>query len=225
VAKRVTKGNLWGYIQSRPYASVADIRRLFLMDVEGAAALPSNEGAYYIGLPRDAADLIRQLWQEGRIMLDLNPDVKARVVQGVYPARFSQGRFGGRGAVAERGAERGGQRAGRLAGRGAGGGAAPGGTGGAAPRPKKGVPSGDDVRAAPRSSGPAGAGGAPEEDGAVAQRGEERGAERSGEEGTGAGRRRRRKRRGSAGAAQDGQEPEGTLTPAGEAGQDGSAGG
>jgi hypothetical protein len=121
VAKRVTKGNLWGYIQSRPYASVADIRRLFLMEVEGAAALPSNEGAYYIGLPRDAADLIRQLWQEGRIMLDLNPDVKARVVQGVYPARFPQGRFGGRGAgggaVAERGAERGAQRGAQRGGR------------------------------------------------------------------------------------------------------------
>ncbi|HEX2325556.1 MAG TPA: hypothetical protein VHQ00_09160, partial [Chloroflexota bacterium] len=110
MAKRVTKGNLWGYIQSRPYASVADIRRLFLMEVEGAAALPSNEGAYYIGLPRDAADLIRQLWQEGRIMLDLNPDVKARVVQGVYPARFPQGRFGGRGAG-------GGEASSRLAGR------------------------------------------------------------------------------------------------------------
>ena len=111
MAKRVTKGNLWGYIQSRPYASVADIRRLFLMEVEGAAALPSNEGAYYIGLPHDAADLIRQLWQEGRIMLDLNPDVKARVVQGVYPARLPQGRFGGRGGG-------GGEAADRRAGRG-----------------------------------------------------------------------------------------------------------
>ena len=87
MAKRVTKGNLWGFIQSRPYASVADIRRLFMMDVDGAAAVPTNEGAYYIGLPQDTADIIRQLWQEGRIILDLNPDVKARVVQGVYPAR------------------------------------------------------------------------------------------------------------------------------------------
>ncbi|MGH2368807.1 MAG: hypothetical protein ACRDI2_11475, partial [Chloroflexota bacterium] len=60
--KRVTKGNLWGFIQSRPYASVADIRRLFVMEVDGAAALPTSEGACYIGLPREAADLIRQLW-------------------------------------------------------------------------------------------------------------------------------------------------------------------
>lgn len=94
MAKRVTKGNLWGYIQSRPYASVADIRRLFMMDVEGAAPLATNEGAYYIGLPQEAADMIRQLWQEGRILLDLNPDVKARVVQGVYPARIPMGRQG-----------------------------------------------------------------------------------------------------------------------------------
>jgi hypothetical protein len=95
VAKRVTKGNLWGFIQSRPYASVADIRRLFMMDVEGAAALATNEGPYYIGLPPEAADLIRQLWQDGRILLDLNPDVKGKVVQGVYPARMPMARGGG----------------------------------------------------------------------------------------------------------------------------------
>lgn len=93
--KRVTKGNLWGFIQSRPYASVADIRRLFLMDVDGAAIVGTTEGNCYIGLPQDAADLIRQLWYEGRIVLDLNPDVKARVVQGVYPARVAGPRSGG----------------------------------------------------------------------------------------------------------------------------------
>lgn len=87
VAKRITKGNLWGYIQSRPYASVSDIRRLFAMDVDGAAPIPTSEGTCYIGLPLDAAELIRQLWHEGRIALDLNPNIKARVVQGVYPAR------------------------------------------------------------------------------------------------------------------------------------------
>lgn len=96
MAKRVTKGNLWGFIQSRPYCSVADIRRLFMIDVEGAAALATNEGAYYIGLPQEAADMIRQLWQEGRVLLDLNPDVKAQVVQGVYPARIPLGRPGTR---------------------------------------------------------------------------------------------------------------------------------
>lgn len=99
MAKRVTKGNLWGFIQSRPYCSVADIRRLFMMDVEGAAALATNEGAYYIGLPQEAADMIRQLWQEGRVLLDLNPDVKAQVVQGVYPARIPMGRPGTRPAT------------------------------------------------------------------------------------------------------------------------------
>jgi hypothetical protein len=88
VAKRVTKGNLWGFIQSRPYASVADIRRLFLMEVDGAAPVPTSEGTCYIGLPQDAAELIGQLCREGRIALDLNPNVKARVVQGVYPVRL-----------------------------------------------------------------------------------------------------------------------------------------
>ena len=92
MAKRITKGNLWGFIQSRPYVSVADIRRLFMMDVDGAAPFLTSEGPCYIGLPDEAAHLIRQLWQEGRIVLDMNPDVKARVVQGVYPARVPLGR-------------------------------------------------------------------------------------------------------------------------------------
>ena len=92
VAKRVTKGNLWGFIQSRPYASVADIRRLFTTGVDDAAMLSTSEGTYFIGLPQEAADLIAQLWREGRIVLDTNPDVKALVVQGVYPARVMLGR-------------------------------------------------------------------------------------------------------------------------------------
>jgi hypothetical protein len=92
VAKRITKGNLWGFIQSRPYASVADIRRLFAIEVEGAVPVSTTEGTCFIGLSQDGADLIRQLWHEGRIVLDLNPNVKARVVQGVYPARATFGR-------------------------------------------------------------------------------------------------------------------------------------
>ena len=86
--KRVTKGNLWGFIQSRPYASVADIRRLFTMEVDGAAPIPTSEGTCYIGLPVDVAEIVRQLCHEGRVALDLNPNVKARVVQGIYPARI-----------------------------------------------------------------------------------------------------------------------------------------
>ena len=88
MAKRITKGNLWGFIQSRSYASVADMRRLFMMDVDGAAAVPTSEGICFIGLPPEAADMVGQLSREGRIGLDLNLNVKARVVQGVYPVRM-----------------------------------------------------------------------------------------------------------------------------------------
>jgi hypothetical protein len=88
VAKRVTKGNLWGFIQSRSYASVADVRRTFSMEVDGATAIPTSEGTCYIGLPPEAAELVGQLSREGRIALDLNLNVKARVVQGIYPVRL-----------------------------------------------------------------------------------------------------------------------------------------
>jgi hypothetical protein len=94
VAKRVTKGNLWGFIQSRAYTSIADIRRLFLMSVEDAACVETTEGMYFVGLPSDAAAIVAQLCREGRIVLDVNPDIKARAVQGVYPARAPFGRTG-----------------------------------------------------------------------------------------------------------------------------------
>jgi hypothetical protein len=207
VAKRVTKGNLWGFIQSRPYVSMADIRRLFLMDVEDAASLVTNEGAYYVGLPLEAADLIRQLWLEGRIILDLNPDVKARVVQGVYPARVPAGRHGGRSGGA----------AGGIGGRGRG-------AGGAAPETARGAPgrggaAGGGTETAGRAEAGAGppapeATGPPEEapDGAA-----EAGPDGApSEEGTGNRRRRRRKRRptGSGAGDQAGATP--VLATAGE---------
>ncbi len=84
MAKNVTKGNLWGYIQSRPYASVADIRRQFSLESEAAIPLQTLHGVVYIGLPSHGAQFIRQLLREGRIALDFLPDVRGRVVTGVY---------------------------------------------------------------------------------------------------------------------------------------------
>ena len=84
MAKNVTKGNLWGYIQSRPYASVADIRRQFSLESEAAIPLQTMHGVVYIGLPSRGAQFLRQLSREGRIALDFLPDVRGRVVVGVY---------------------------------------------------------------------------------------------------------------------------------------------
>ena len=84
MAKNVTKGNLWGYIQSRPYASVADIRRQFSLESEAAIPLQTTHGVVYIGLPNRGAQFLRQLLREGRIALDFLPDVRGRVVTGVY---------------------------------------------------------------------------------------------------------------------------------------------
>ncbi len=94
MAKNVTKGNLWGYIQSRPYASVADIRRQFSLESEAAIPLRTGHGVVYIGLPNRGAQFLRQLLREGRIALDFLPDVRGRVVTGVYaiqaPSRTAQ---------------------------------------------------------------------------------------------------------------------------------------
>jgi hypothetical protein len=202
VAKRVTKGNLWGFIQSRPYVSMADIRRLFLMDVESAAPLVTNEGAYYVGLPLEAADLIRQLWLEGRIILDLNPDVKARVVQGVYPARVPAGRHGGRpggAAGGTGGRERAAERPATAA------------TGAPGDPPARGGAAG---RAEAAARPPAGGTGAPEEEAIGAAEVGPEGA--SSGDGTGNRRRRRRKRRPTGNGTGDQEDATPVLATAGE---------
>ena len=61
---------------------------MFSMEVDGATAIRTSEGTCYIGLPPEAADLVGQLSREGRIALDLNLNVKAHVVQGIYPVRL-----------------------------------------------------------------------------------------------------------------------------------------
>lgn len=85
--KRITKGNLWGLIQSRPYTLVSDVRRAFALQAEDAVAVATPEGRAYVGLPQVAADLVRQLYLEGRVILDLHPEVRGRVVAGLFPAR------------------------------------------------------------------------------------------------------------------------------------------
>ena len=53
--KRVSKGNLWGFIQSRPYVTIADLRRLFMTEVDEVVPLQTGEGTYYVGLTLEAA--------------------------------------------------------------------------------------------------------------------------------------------------------------------------
>ena len=49
--------------------------------------MTTTEGTYYIGLPPEAAAMVGQLWQEGRIVFDCNQDVRVMVVQGLSPVR------------------------------------------------------------------------------------------------------------------------------------------
>ena len=84
MAKAISKGNLWGFIQSRPYATVADVRRQFELDTDEATPIHLSPGIAYIGLPSQGASVVRQLVREGRIALEYLPDVRGRVVIGLY---------------------------------------------------------------------------------------------------------------------------------------------
>ena len=63
---------------------MADIRRQFSLESEAAIPLRTTHGVVYIGLPSRGAQFLRQLLHEGRIALDFLPDVRGRVVTGVY---------------------------------------------------------------------------------------------------------------------------------------------
>ncbi|HAH14579.1 MAG: hypothetical protein EBQ56_06825 [Proteobacteria bacterium] len=87
ITKRVTKGNIWGVVQSRLYVPISDLRRMFNLPTDDVAPMTTTEGTYYIGLPPEAAAMVGQLWQEGRIVFDCNQDVRVMVVQGLSPVR------------------------------------------------------------------------------------------------------------------------------------------
>ena len=91
MAKKLSKGSLLGFLRSRPYVSVADIRRRFLLETDDATPLRGPEGYVYIGLPPSAAETVRQLWSEGKIGLHFSPNIRARSVEGLYATRLDFG--------------------------------------------------------------------------------------------------------------------------------------
>ncbi len=83
--KRFSKSNVLWFIRSRSYTPVADLRRRFRLESEEVTILPEPTGKIYIGLPEREANMIHQLWQEGKIGLECLPKMNVRVVEGVYP--------------------------------------------------------------------------------------------------------------------------------------------
>ena len=93
VKKRLSKSSLLWLIRSRSYISVADVRRRFSVDAsDEVTAMIGPGGRVYVGLPPHQAGLLEELWRDGKVGIELAPDVMAPIVTGVYGI-FRRGEF------------------------------------------------------------------------------------------------------------------------------------
>jgi hypothetical protein len=100
--KRLSKSSLLWFIRSRSYVSIPDIRRRFnLDDGEEVSPFVTALGRIYVGLPSDATRALGDLAREGRIGLELQPGLMAKVAVGVYVTAQRRDRFGTTQAVTE----------------------------------------------------------------------------------------------------------------------------
>jgi hypothetical protein len=89
--KRPSTSSLRRFITSRPYVTVAEIRRRFSLDDPDAMAhLQRNGTAAWIGLPEREAAKLQELWLRDELGFELSVEVRAPVVVGIYPMRIAR---------------------------------------------------------------------------------------------------------------------------------------
>jgi hypothetical protein len=89
-SKRPSTSSLRRFITSRPYVTVAELRRRFALDDPDAMSCVAHEGRQvYVGLPEREALKIDDLLGRGEIGLELSVEVRAPVAVGVYPLRIA----------------------------------------------------------------------------------------------------------------------------------------
>ena len=89
--KRPSTSSLRRFITSRPYVTVAEIRRRFALDDPDAVTPVRHNGtSAYIGLPEREALKLQELWNRDEVGMELSVEVRAPVVVGVYPMRIAR---------------------------------------------------------------------------------------------------------------------------------------
>jgi hypothetical protein len=90
-SKRPSTSSLRRFITSRPFVTVAELRRRFgLDDPDSMARLAQNGTVAWIGLPEREASKLQELWDRGELGVELSVEVRAPVVVGVYPMRIAR---------------------------------------------------------------------------------------------------------------------------------------
>ncbi|HET6380065.1 MAG TPA: hypothetical protein VFH63_03400 [candidate division Zixibacteria bacterium] len=114
-SKRPSTSSLRRFITSRPYVTVADVRRRFTLDDPDAMSRIQHDGtAVWIGLPEREATKLQELWERDEVGMELAVEVRAPVVVGIYPMRIARyvlegGAANGNGAMNGDGAQGNGQ--------------------------------------------------------------------------------------------------------------------
>ncbi len=106
-SKRPSTSSLRRFITTRPYVTIAELRRRFFLDCDGVTRVERPGSIAYVGLPEREALKLQDLWQRDEIGLELSVEVRAPVVVGIYPmriARFVQEQVGNGHAAAPLGA-------------------------------------------------------------------------------------------------------------------------
>ena len=83
-ARKFNRSNLRRLIRGRAYTSIAQIRRYFGIESDEVSAVQGPQGTVFLAMPRDLAGIIMQLWKEGKIGIQLSPDVRAAIIDGIY---------------------------------------------------------------------------------------------------------------------------------------------
>lgn len=90
-SKRPSTSSLRRFITSRPYVTIAELRRRFgLDDPDAMAHLARNGTSAWVGLPEREATKLQDLWERDEIGVELSVEVRAPVVVGVYPMRIAR---------------------------------------------------------------------------------------------------------------------------------------
>jgi hypothetical protein len=90
-SKRPSTSSLRRFITSRPFVTVAELRRRFGLDEPDAmATLRRNGTTAWVGLPEREATKLQDLLDRNELGLELSVEVRAPVVVGVYPMRIAR---------------------------------------------------------------------------------------------------------------------------------------
>ena len=89
--KRPSTSSLRRFITSRPFVTVAEMRRRFMLDDPDAMSrLERNGQVAWVGLPQREATKLQELWERDEIGMELSVEVQAPVVVGIYPMRIAR---------------------------------------------------------------------------------------------------------------------------------------